>query len=117
MSDSDDAPKQDVLGIISLVISLLTWLLCFGSCVPYLNILTMFPSMFMSLLGTVLGGAGIGYARNNDIEPGFSVAGLVMNGIPLFIWLCYWLFTILAMIVSFAFLFLMMAVAILSEVS
>lgn len=117
MSDSGDAPKQDTIGIVSLVLSLLTWLLCFGSCIPYLNILTMFPSMFLSLIGTVLGAIGISYARNNDIEPGFSVAGLVMNGIPLFIWVCYWLFTILVMIASFAFIFLMMFVAVLSEVN
>lgn len=111
----DTTPKQDAIGIASLVISLLTWLLCFGSCIPYVGILTMFPSMFLSLLGTVLGGVGIQYARTNDIQPGFSVAGLVMNGIPLFIWVCYWLFVVLMMIASFAFMFLMVFVSILSE--
>ena len=90
----DDAPKQDTIGMASLGIGLLTWLLCFGSCIPYVNALTMFPSMFLSLLGTVVGGIGIQYARNNDIQPGFSVAGLVLNGLPLVIWIAYWLFVI-----------------------
>ena len=91
----------DTLGIVSLVLGVLTWMSCFGSCIPYVGALIMFPSMFLSLIGTIVGVIGTRVATTNEVSPGLSISGAVLNGIPLLIWICYWLFVILAVVFLF----------------
>lgn len=106
--------ETDTLGLVSCVIAVLTWLTCFGSCIPYLNIIFIFPSMLFSLLGTILGGVGIRMSTMKGTSPGLSIAGMVLNGVPLLMWVLYWLFTFLMVFGMLALMFVAVAIDIMS---
>lgn len=100
----------DNLGIASVVLGVITWMACFGSCIPYVGFLAMVPSMFLSLIGTILGIVGARTCTTNGTSPGLSITGAVLNGIPLLIWVLYWLFVLFSMVALVAMMVLVVVI-------
>ncbi len=98
-----DNETPDVLGFISIGLGVVSTMGCLGSCIPYLGGLLMMLSWMTTMMGIVVGGAGVVVRTQSDASPTLSGAGLAVNLIVLLLWILYMVFVfgLMAVLVGF----------------